>query len=604
MSTEKIFLSYSRRQLYFAEALTLHLQQHGLATWFDLQQIEAGGVWSESLKDGVQEAGRLILVVSTAALESEYVQAEWRGALQRGLPLVLAVYEPVELPEELKGLPTYDFRTRFEHTLERLVAYLKGEADAHHDPVPRPGKLGLSFKVPAVLWLTLIALFGAALVPLLGLLVALPFDPSSGAFFWGFVAVSATLAGLFAVPLWRHAIRYGVLKRGLWVSLILQAVAFFVVLVLETDRQAGPILLLSPIVIVILTITVLVAVRRSAALLRWLRPGDDAQGLRRRVHRRLLSPASAGEIAPGDQIGEGRFVLHRDPADRPFAARVRRLFLKAGFVEATASGGAAQHIGVLTNRSSASWVQKITGDFGGRLIYIIGSTIEFKDSLAEMGRYQWVDFREGDARDVNALVHSLKDPESTRQQRALETTPAMIDNWKLPAGIGLLNLVMRILAIYVLVNGLVQASGTLFPQDEDVRVEAELGQALGKSLLAGLLFWMVNRGIVYRKLPALVVYPLFGAVLALTYRLFPVLPADWWITLPLQILVVVLILYSLRDGWYWFPWFARGRDDEIGVKRSILNAIQRRNRWTVVVLAAVVVGILVLIVVTLVDSSG
>ncbi|MDH5541163.1 MAG: toll/interleukin-1 receptor domain-containing protein, partial [Rhizobacter sp.] len=62
-------MSYSRRQLYFAEALALQLQQAGLDVWFDLQQLHAGSVWSDGLKDGVQDAGRLVLVVSQAALD-------------------------------------------------------------------------------------------------------------------------------------------------------------------------------------------------------------------------------------------------------------------------------------------------------------------------------------------------------------------------------------------------------------------------------------------------------------------------------------------------------------------------------------------------------
>ncbi len=33
------FISYSRRQLYFAESLSLHLQKENHNIWFDLQQL-------------------------------------------------------------------------------------------------------------------------------------------------------------------------------------------------------------------------------------------------------------------------------------------------------------------------------------------------------------------------------------------------------------------------------------------------------------------------------------------------------------------------------------------------------------------------------------
>ena len=68
------FISYSRRQLYFAESLALHLQKEGIDVWFDLQQLQAGSVWADGLSDGIAEADRLVLVVSEAALASTYTR--------------------------------------------------------------------------------------------------------------------------------------------------------------------------------------------------------------------------------------------------------------------------------------------------------------------------------------------------------------------------------------------------------------------------------------------------------------------------------------------------------------------------------------------------
>ena len=111
------FISYSRRQLYFAESLALHLQKEGIDAWFDLQQLQAGTVWSEGLKNGVSEASLMVLVVSQASLASPYTQAEWKGFAGKGNQLVLAIYEPVDLPDELRDLPVYDFRSGFNSKL-------------------------------------------------------------------------------------------------------------------------------------------------------------------------------------------------------------------------------------------------------------------------------------------------------------------------------------------------------------------------------------------------------------------------------------------------------------------------------------------------------
>jgi hypothetical protein len=86
------FISYSRRQLYFAESLALHLQKENLNIWFDLQQLHAGTVWSDSLKDGISEAKTLVLIVSKASLASEYVEVEWKGVAAKGGQLVLVIF--------------------------------------------------------------------------------------------------------------------------------------------------------------------------------------------------------------------------------------------------------------------------------------------------------------------------------------------------------------------------------------------------------------------------------------------------------------------------------------------------------------------------------
>lgn len=610
MSSEKVFLSYSRRQMYFAESMALHLQKEGVDVWFDLQEIEAGEVWSDDLADGVQSAAQLVLIASQAALDSEYTQAEWEGALAKKTPVVVVIFEPVDLPEKLRGLPTFDFRGRFREKLQALAAYLKGEAEPLSDRAPR--RRGISLKAPAILWLILIAYFGASL----GLLWSFVASSIQGlevfhGYSWGFVAVAAAVGAAFAVPLWRHRIRYGVLKRGLWVSLVTQMAAFFGAEFKDSTNLTMAMLMAMPV----LTIALLLAIRRSAALLRWVRPGADLQPLRRRVHRPLLPAAAAASMdaAPATASTEKResesapaaprYALHCDQADRPFSRRVRRIFHKAGLVEVAAAADPAHPIALLTNRSSADWVRTITRDFGGKLIFIIGSTVEVGDDVGEAGKYQWVDFRGGNSRNVEAIAKSLRDPERWKQERALETTPAMIDDWKLPPGVNLLKRVMQSLAIAIVVlflMGLAMTHG-LFQATGEVNAEAIGGlkvaawhTAWSGALAAALLFWMINRGLVYRKLTAFACYAL----------LVPALVAAYWssnraglgiASVFILAFVVVLLIYALRDGRYWFPASAKSHGDEIGIKASIRKTIRKRNIRTVAVSASVILGFLILI---------
>src|SRR5512147_1772063 len=108
-----IFISYSRRQLYFAESVALTLQSSGLEVWFDLQKLAPGVNWESTLKEGYDNCERLVLITSHAAIQSSYVKAEWESALHKGREIILVLTEAVELPEALKGCPVYDARNRF-----------------------------------------------------------------------------------------------------------------------------------------------------------------------------------------------------------------------------------------------------------------------------------------------------------------------------------------------------------------------------------------------------------------------------------------------------------------------------------------------------------
>jgi hypothetical protein len=48
--TQRFFFSYSRQQLYFAEAVAHSLKRLGADVWFDLQQLEPGTLWQDDLQ--------------------------------------------------------------------------------------------------------------------------------------------------------------------------------------------------------------------------------------------------------------------------------------------------------------------------------------------------------------------------------------------------------------------------------------------------------------------------------------------------------------------------------------------------------------------------
>lgn len=171
-----VFVSYSRREFHFAEAVTATLRSRaGLDPWFDVQRLRPGMDWAGTLDESLDNTDVLLLLASPAALASAYVRREWTRAVERGIPLHIGVVEAVDLPPELAGFPVHDLRTRFWKGASRLAdAIAQGRTEAAV-AAPRPNRLGLPGRMPAPVAATVVvsALTTIALVWATVLLVGL-----------------------------------------------------------------------------------------------------------------------------------------------------------------------------------------------------------------------------------------------------------------------------------------------------------------------------------------------------------------------------------------------------------------------------------------------
>lgn len=595
--------------------MALHLQARGLSVWFDLQRLHAGSVWADGLQHGIGDAARMVLVVSQAALDSPWTRAEWEGLARQGHGLVLAVFEPVELPELLRGQPCVDFRAGFEAPLARLADFLQGRGPPPRDPVPPPNRLRLPLRLPPLLWALLLALAAPALLALAALAVA--HGPGSGSWARGWLwlwTLPALWVALRSAPaFWRRTIGYRPLKRALLQGLLLGLVIWTTVGFYWPSAPLGLALAASWLAMLVLYLGPL---RRSATLLRWLPTDEDLQPLRRRVHQPLLvagetlaDAATAATSAAAGAPAPFSYALHAAAADRPLERRVQAILDEAGHrrvavddATADAPGDAPDHhIAILSNRSSQAWMQALTGAHAGRLVCLVASTIELGDRLADTARYQWVDFRDGDRRDIETLARSLADPQGTRRSSALEATPEAIDRWKVPRGVAQLRTVTELFGACALVFGLADFAGMgLVPLLLPGRAPdySDWPRSLLLALNGGVLLWLGSQALVYRRLPAAWLLPLLiGATVAsvTSARVLPRgLQDEPWLVLGV---FLPFVLVTLVDARHWLPAFAPRRPDEVGVKHSVEREFHRRNvvkvlGWLVVlVLAAVAIGL-------------
>jgi hypothetical protein len=606
------FLSYSRRQLYFAEGLALTLQLAGLDIWFDLQRLEAGTDWSKALERGIADAERMVLVVSQASIESMYTCAEWESHLSSDKPLILVIAEPVKLPEKLRGLPALDFTQQFDAQAQQLAAFLTGDIPAPNNPVPEPNPLRLRTRFPrdiARVILTLMAPLATGLSTLLYAIVASlrteDLQPGDILFFSQTFLILALVALFSAIQFNRHRISQAGAKRWVLTSLVLQLLTGTVGILLLTTLPEVPaplalggwlFLMLPHAVLIGLSLYVYLRVlRRSADVLRWFEAGQVDQKLRRRIHDPLVQAANVtldterlATIQPVD------YELHFDDEDQPLARRIEKAFERVGHQRVEQGDPASHHVAIVTNRSSQSWVQAITKTYRNRLVFVIGSTIDFQATLSDTGQYQWIDFRKGDPKTIETMAKSIENPSAWQRESALESTPTRVSELLLPPGMNALKLALQILGAYLVGTSIfpltVNRGMTIFEQWGQLYYSGispfprEFGAMQVQAvlvILGGLaVFWIASRAILYRKVHKLLVYlTAFGAIVAALFvvQLGSIQLTAIAVRAIVVVFAVVATLYSLPDGYHWLPGFAQKSDNEVGIEMRIINKARLQN---------------------------
>lgn len=126
----KVFVSYSRRDFHFAEAVTAALwARERLDPWLDLQRLRPGMDWEAAWDDALETADALLLLASPAAIASEYVRLEWGRALERRIPVYVGLVAGTVVPSELDGFPVHDLRVRFWQRMHMLGEEIVGTGE-------------------------------------------------------------------------------------------------------------------------------------------------------------------------------------------------------------------------------------------------------------------------------------------------------------------------------------------------------------------------------------------------------------------------------------------------------------------------------------------
>lgn len=92
-----VFISYRHADRNVADALYALLASRGVAAWYD-PQIHHGTDWREAIVEHLSAARVMVILLSTAAFESEELKKELAVAVQERVPLLAVRLEDVKPP--------------------------------------------------------------------------------------------------------------------------------------------------------------------------------------------------------------------------------------------------------------------------------------------------------------------------------------------------------------------------------------------------------------------------------------------------------------------------------------------------------------------------
>ncbi|HIE01033.1 MAG TPA: TIR domain-containing protein [Thiotrichaceae bacterium] len=134
------FISYSRPySLDFAVKLQKNLTAQGFDIWLDLHDINAGDDFQKRIDTAIENAQRLIYIISPGAVNSEYCAKEFALAVELNKPIIPLIHSPLKDKADRALLCSHlhkhnqlnfcEDKVDFDHACEHVVVALKLESD-------------------------------------------------------------------------------------------------------------------------------------------------------------------------------------------------------------------------------------------------------------------------------------------------------------------------------------------------------------------------------------------------------------------------------------------------------------------------------------------
>src|SRR5512142_2242675 len=122
---EKIFISYSRKDIDFVRKLAGDLEKAGYDVWWDLTDLRGGDDWPRAIPAAIEASKYVIVVISPNSTVSDWVEKEYTQALGLHKKIIPIMLSRATLPFALNTINFIDFTSddyvaNFNHLLTAL----------------------------------------------------------------------------------------------------------------------------------------------------------------------------------------------------------------------------------------------------------------------------------------------------------------------------------------------------------------------------------------------------------------------------------------------------------------------------------------------------
>jgi SH3-like domain-containing protein len=162
---QKIFISYSRKDMEFVRKLAGDMEKAGYDIWWDITDLRGGDDWVRSLPAAIEASQFFIIVLTPNSIKSEWVQKEYTQALTLHKKIIPLMFEVCDIPFALNTINYVNFLN--EEYADNFKNLLSALGYTGKPPVVTPFERAQSILPPAFRKYTIPGIIGIILLILL-----------------------------------------------------------------------------------------------------------------------------------------------------------------------------------------------------------------------------------------------------------------------------------------------------------------------------------------------------------------------------------------------------------------------------------------------------